>query len=314
VRRIALLGAIAFLIVFGQAAPTQAQPAAAPLDLFSTHFGGARQPVRASGVWGGASVLSLTQFDGRWREDATASPDPLPPGAEFERYGDLDTTVGYVYGTLGRSWLVQDVRLPWGEPFEMTVSSSLHGGRTSDSPPRKVQDGIHDLLGVTHVLRDHVSDGDLLLGGDFEVLAWPSGLFSGHLALGVSGSWGTFHRELGARVHVMDVRICGLRAGASAGAALLSPTGTQPERVAAMVRSDWYHSFGFSLTHPQIGGLQFTRSSNIYREKPEQLVSLFVDAPFDSRWRLRVEFVNDLLADKDRGPTGGGRIFVSRGG
>lgn len=311
--RLPLVGAVAVLISLGSGGHLQAQPSAAPLDLLSTHFGGARQPVRASGFWVGASVLSLTQFDGRWREDAAGN-DPSTPGAEFEQYGELDTTVGYVYGTLGGSRLYRGLPFLWNQTFEVTVSGSFHFGETSDAPPRNVQDAIHDLLGVTHVFRDHKSDGDYLFGGDMEVLAWPSGRFSGHVALGVAGSWGTFHREYGARVHLTDLQVCGLRAAASAGGAWLSPAGIRPERVSPMVRSDWYHSFAFSLAHPQIGGLQLIRSSNIYREDPELLISFFVDAPLDSRWRLRAEFVNDLLADKDRGPTGGGRFFLSRGG
>lgn len=315
VRKIVQIGTATLLLVFGSGVPIRAQPTAAPLDLFSAHFGGSRQPVRASGFWGGASVLSLTQFDGRWREGAVGSSDPATFGGEFEQYGGLETTVGYVYATLGGSWLIQDVPLPREKTLAVTLSGSVHLGETTDSPPRFIQDRIHDLLGTTHVYRDHVSDTVGLLGVNGEILAWPAGRVSGHLALGLAGALGNFHQELGARVHIMDVRISGLRAGASIAASWVpDPCDLEPERVAPMIRSGWYGSLALTLAHPQVGGVQLTHSSNIYREQPEFLASFFVDAPFDSRWRLRAEFVNDLPGRKDRGPTGGGRFFLSRGG
>ena len=269
---------------------------AAPLDLFGAHFGAARQPSRAPVWWTGVSILSLTQFDGRWTS---------PTSGQFIQYGDLATTVGYIYATGGLTALFETA-LPW----PATMSASLHLGGTNDGPPLAVQSAIHDLLGVPHVFREHRSDTTVLAGVDGEVLVWPTSW----IALGASGSFGTFHRELGARLHLLDLPISctGLIGSLSAGGAWLYGTGgLRPERVAPHVRSTGYASASGMLYHPRIGGLQLAWTSNLYDERPELLLGIFLDAPLSDRFRFRAEFVNDLLLDKDRGPTGGGRTFLT---
>ena len=288
---------------------TSSAPAAAQgvLDLFGSHFGEVRNPSLAPQIWGGVNFMLLTQFDQRYDPQRAAAGELYP----FDQYDDLETTVGYNYGTVGAQRAF--MRSFLGKPI--SVEASLHGGVTHDKVTRAAQDFIHDFLEDPRVYRGHVSDDEPLVGLDGRAIVW----LKSWLGVGPHGAFGTFHREVGATATARKRTPAGgwlfagqLRIGK------VFPSSIRPARVgdameggyvAGQVTAEWVDVIGVSLW----------LSEGIFRDESDFLFSAYVMVPLGARWRFRFETVNDMFSDilgrglRDHGPTGGVRLaFVRR--
>ena len=286
--------------------------AQAPLDIFGTHFGGTRTPVKAPQWWVSANFMLITEFDGRWEDSATAVFFPDVP--ELDRYDSLRTTAGYNYLTVGGQRVANNVRLGGILPqfTAVTYASSLHIGVTDDSWIQGAQNALHNFRGVTQIKRDHVSEGDILGGVDAQVLVWPQ---RKGWAIGGQGSLTTFHKEAAVTAVTRIIRPFGvnlhhfrLNVAATKGWIWNS---VKPERVAARL-DDSYWSVRVSVEHADAFGLSWTRSSGIFKGEDEDFISAFFSAQLGATSWLRFEFVNDIVGNKDRGPTGGVRIAYGK--
>ncbi len=299
-----------------------ADPAAGQLpDAFARHFGASR--THEVGIrWSvGMGIMLLTQFDSRWVEGLDAY-DPARGPEMYDQFDDLRTTVGYNYVSLGaqRSW--PNV----GPGGTAVLSASITGGVTSDEYTRTGQNGLHDFRRFPHVQRATVDDGVHLYGGELEASYWWRLHFWGidldlHPHLG--GGWSSYHREATASAAIGVRALLFRLQGGLTGGLLYGRSGIQPAAVGTRL-DDSYWSFDVSLAFDRTrygsaaayipsGGFAVTRSSGIFVGQPETLLSVFFDFPSFSNDSFRLEVVNDLLADKDRGPTGGLRLtYVHR--
>lgn len=298
------------LLLLG-ASPAQAQLA----DAFAGHFGASR--TYETGIRWSASlgVMLLTEFGSRW----------VPDGEVYWQYDSLRTTVGYNYlsGGAQRSWRV-------GPGGLAVLSGSLTAGFTSDRFTRAAQDALHDFRRFPHVQRGDVHDRAVLHGVELEAMYWwrfrPT-LFGRAVDLDVhphlGGVWSSYHREgsAGAAAGV-GFWILRLQAGAFRGL-LYDRAEIRPAAVARRLQ-DGYEKLDVSLFFDRSryapgaryflsGGAALSWSSGVFIGQRERLLSLFVEFPVRSTRTVRFEFVNDLVNDKDRGPTGGLRLtYVAR--
>ena len=293
------------------AAPTGAEAQLA--DAFAGHFGGTR--TRESAVDWSASlgVLLLTQYGSRWK--------PAPSEAITD-YDQLQTTVGYNYlaGGMQRSWLT-------GPGGMAVVEASGSFGITSDKLTHYAQDGLHDFRRFPHVQRPAVDDGIMLYGGEVEAAYWWSWrpwVLTLDLYPTLGGGWSSYHREvsagIGASLGLWKIRASG---GLTKGW-LYGQGGIDPAAVGSRLTDGywkWEALLAFDRTKygaltafiPTVGA-GVSGSTGIFQSESELLMSVFFEFPaFVSNDTWRVETVNDLLGDKDRGPTGGLRItYVAR--
>lgn len=305
-------GVVAFICLVTAAPPAEAQLA----DRFASHFGAAR--LRENGIrWSAsAGLMLLSQYGSRWKDTTVYAPGTVTD------YGDLKTTVGYNYVSAG-------VQGNWvsGRRGIIVVETSVTMGVTSDKLSHSAQDGLHDFRRFPHVRRGDVTEGVILGGLGVEVAHWWS-WFPGRLQFDVYPSVGmtysTFHREVtygvGAGFSFLVFRF---QTELSIGD-LFGQSSIEPSEVGDIL-AESYATWGASIAFDRrrfrtlssfvpSGGIAVSRSSGIFKNRPETLMSIFLDFPsFFSNDSWRIEHVNDLLGNKDRGPTGGVRLtYVAR--
>lgn len=279
-------------------------------DAFAGHFGAVR--VRETGIKRsvGGGVMLLTQYGSRWK-------DPGWPPATPTDYSELETTAAYTYVTAGvaRNWLAP------GPDGKVLAELSGFVGRTLDGVARGAQDGLHDFRRFPHVPRGDVADawiGGLELAGSYwigfgfcgiEVDLWPT----------LAGSAGVHHSEysaaFGGGVEFWKVRLQGeMRRGW-----FFLRDWIEPVEVERILEEDGYQKLDVLLAFdrkdfgnmarviPSFGvGVQ--SSTGIFIGERETFLSLFFEFPVRGNDSVHVETVNDMLAGKDRGPTGGLRF------
>lgn len=293
------LGISASLAVLGSvASPGQAQ---GPLDMFGSHYGGVRTPRIAPQSWVSFSAMLLTQLDGRW--------DPLRNDGSFINYDSLQTTVGYNYVTGGHQFVFNNA-LPRGTAI--TVATSAHIGWTCDEcVVRPVQDALHNFLQIPHVARQGVASTNVLAGLDVQALVWPR---RGRWAVGPHASFGTYHREVGAtalgRIPWSPWRLGRFILMPQITVGVLGSKGIKPRKVGDRLDAEYWSVRG-TVEWAETLGFSAVWSDGIFIDESELLLSGYFTAQLTARNWLRLEFVNDLLNDKDRGPTGGGRVVWS---
>jgi len=281
-------------------------------DAFAAHFGSSR--TRELGNLKAASLgfTLLTQYDSRWK-------DNLGTIADFDQ---LATTVGYNYltGGLQHSWLVNS-------PCTCTfvIGGSAIFGITSDRLTEGAQDGLHNYLRYPHVRRGNVDNGDWIAGVDVDASLWRS-WYGSRISLDLFAylvaTAATHHGEqsagLGFGINVWLFRIQG-----SAHKSLWVDQSVEPAAVAIRLKSDYWAGSGLiTVDRARLGALRdvlpsvgaaVTRSSGLFPGESEVLLSVFLEFPGGANDTWRLEFVNDALNDKDRGPTGGLRVvYVAR--
>ncbi len=227
--------------------------------------------------------------------------------------------MGYNYLTLGR----QMIR-PLGS---FTLVGSLAGtlGVTSDYLTKPGQDGIHNYMRYPHVRRGNVSSGDLMIGADAEMGVWYSMYWSpvtvDLMASGATTLLMSHHGEsslgLGFGLSWWILRAQGMYQHS-----VWVDQNIKPTRVANRLKSSYSRWSGLvaidrnrykSLKDllPAIGG-GVSYSSGLFPGEKEFLLSVFLEFPAGPNATWRFEHVNDVLKDKDRGPTGGLRVVYVR--
>lgn len=303
------LAAVSLLLV-------HAQPLGAQLpDAFAAHFGASRTRELTRMKSGSLGIMLLSQYGSRWKD-----PSVYPPETVTD-YDQLGTTVGYNYMSAGlqHSWLLSSC------PCTLVGSASGILGVTSDRVTKAGQDGLHNYMRYPHVRRGNVAGPDWMLGGDFEVALWYSKYWnpvSLDLFVNVEATVGTHHGEQTAGGG-FGLSLWMLRVQGSAQKAFWVDQSIVPGAVAASLKSGYWMASGLATIDrtrygalldvlPTIGG-GLTYSSGLFPGETEMLLSVFLEFPGGSNNTWRIEHVNDVLNDKDRGPTGGLRVvYVAR--
>lgn len=289
------------LLLAGALLPVEGQ---APLDVLGTHFGAVRRPVIANQAWLAGSAMLVTEFDGRLEADV-----PLPGNPPFIRHDNLDTTVGYNYVTVGGNWVATNNLQTWVSwlptPTALTLAGSIHVGWTDDPwLTRRAQNALHDFRGVTRNPRDGSSDGHAIHGFDLEALVWPERKWlaiGGHVAVG-----GGRHEEAAAKMALVFRNFVQGHVTVTHG---WIRTSSGPPGIASKL-NDTYWALTGNLQFRERYGVSVGYDTGLFPGEREVLISLFLGVDVYSNWRVRGEFVNDLLGGKDRGPTGGGRLAI----
>jgi hypothetical protein len=254
--------------------------------------------------------MILSEYGSRWQD-----PLPLPPTLPFTHYDDLRTTVGYNYVTLGgqNAWLLPG-------PFTFVGNISGLGGVTSDWLTEFGQDGLHSYMRYPHVHRGTVEGLGGMWGAEIEASLWYSGYWtpvSLDLMVDFGASEGSHHGQ--GRVGAgFGMNWWLLRIQGSALKSLWVKTSVEPTLVANQLKSDFWMASGLialdrnayrALSNVVPGvGAGVTYSSGLFPGEPELLISAFLEFPAGSNNSVRLEHVNDVIKDKDRGPTGGLRV------
>lgn len=281
-------------------------------DAFVSHFGASRTREKADMWSGSAGILLLSQYGSRWKDP------PAFPQDTVTDYDQLDTTVGYNYLTGGRQMSLFLGRF--------TLVGSLAGtvGVTSDKLTKPGQDGIHNYMRYPHVRRGNVSSGDLMIGTDVEVGVWYSRYWNPvtvDLMANVATTMATHHGEISAGLG-LGLGWWIFRAQATAEQSLWIDQNIKPALVANRLKSSYWRWSGLVTIDrnayrflkdllPAIGA-GVSSSSGLFPGEKEFLLSVFLEFPAGPNATWRFEHVNDVLKDKDRGPTGGLRVVYVR--
>ena len=295
------------------ASPLSALHAQLP-DAFASHFGASRTREIGDYVSASGGLMILTQYGSRWQD-----PAPIPPADPFTEYDQLKATVGYNYGTFGaqRSWTGLGSITP-------VVSFSGILGITSDRVTKWAQNGIHDYMRYPHVPRRTVAGNHWMWGGDAEVSAWYShywSLLSLDLFADLGATYASHHKEQRAGVG-MGINIWVLRIQGAFHKSISVNNAIDPPAVKARLKSDYWMASGLVTldrnsyltlrdVFPTVGA-GATYSTGLFPGETEFLLSVFLEFPAGPNDSWRIEHVNDVIKDKDRGPTGGLRVVYVR--